>query len=258
MTNALLKGKRGVVMGVANEHSIAWAVAQECKAQGAEMAFSFLGEAQEKRLRNLLADWDNALLFPCDVSKEENLDSFFSFVKRKLGNLDFVIHSIAYTDKECLKNPFLSTSREQFLSTMDVSAYSLLAVARHAAPLMLNGGSLVSMSYLGSEKVVPGYNVMGVAKAALECSTRYLAYCLGPQDIRVNCVSAGPIRTLSSSAIGGIKEIINSSAEKSPLRRAVTPEDVAKSSVFLVSDLSSGITGEVVHVDCGFGTLAPT
>jgi enoyl-[acyl-carrier protein] reductase I len=258
MIHGLLKDKRGIVMGVANEHSIAWSVAQECKAQGAQLAFNFLGEAQEKRLKSLVENWESPLIYPCDVSREQNLEDFFAAVKSRLGDIDFIVHSIAYTDKECLRNPFVNTTREQFLSTMDVSAYSLVAVARHAAPLMPHGGAIISMSYLGAEKVVPGYNMMGVAKAALECSTRYLAECLGPQNIRVNCISAGPIRTLSASAIGGIRDIISSSAEKSPLRRAVTQDDVAKSSVYLLSDLSSGVTGEVMHVDCGFGTLAAT
>jgi enoyl-[acyl-carrier protein] reductase I len=258
MTNGLLQNKRGIIMGVANEQSIAWAIAQECRAQGAELAFGFLGEAQEKRLKNLVERWESPLIYSCDVSQEQNLEDFFAAVKSQFGHIDFVVHSIAYTDKECLRNPFVNTTRKQFLSTMDVSAYSLVAVSRHAAPLMANGGSIISMSYLGAEKVVPGYNMMGVAKAALECSTRYLAECLGPQNIRVNCVSAGPIRTLSASAIGGIRDIISSSTEKSPLRRAVTQADVAKSSVYLLSDLSSGVTGEVIHVDCGFGTLAAT
>lgn len=257
MSHGLLQGKRGVIMGVANEHSIAWAVAQQCKSQGSEILFSYLGDAQEKRIKNLTADWKNALIFPCDVSQPQNLEEFFAVVKREYGTIDFVVHSIAFTDKECLRNRFVETTREQFLSTMDVSAYSLVAVARNAERLMTRGGSIISMSYLGSEKVLPGYNMMGVAKAALECSTRYLANELGPKGIRVNAVSAGPIRTLSASAIGGIKDIISFSNEKAPLRKSVTGEDVANSSVFLLSELSSGITGEVVHVDCGMNILAP-
>jgi enoyl-[acyl-carrier protein] reductase I len=254
----LLKGKRGIVMGVANEHSIAWAVAEQCRGQGAEIAFGYLGDAQEKRLKHLVESWDSPPVFSCDVSQEQSLEDFFASVRNVWPSVDFIVHSIAYTDKECLRKPFVETTREQFLLTMDVSAYSLVAVARHAAPMMKNGGAILSMSYLGSERVVPGYNVMGVAKAALECSTRYLADCLGPQNIRVNCISAGPIRTLSASAIGGIRDIISSSVEKAPLRRAVTALDVAQSSVYLLSDLSSGVTGEVVHVDCGFGILAAT
>ncbi len=258
MAENLLKGKRGIIMGVANEHSIAWAVAEKCREQGAEIAFSYLGDAQEKRLRHLTTEWTHTTLHQCNVSQDASLDEFFANISRQCDSIDFVVHSIAHTDKDCLRNPFTETSREQFLYTLDVSAFSLVAVAKRSIPLLKNGGSILSMSYLGSEKVLPGYNVMGVAKAALECSTRYLADDLGKKNIRVNCISAGPIRTLSASAIGGIKDIIASSAEKSPLRRAVTAEDVAKSSVFLLSDMASGITGEVIHVDCGFGILAAT
>lgn len=251
----LLEGKRGVVLGVANNKSIAWACAQLCLEQGAELAFNYLGDAQEKRVRELIKDIPNVLVFPCDVSKDQEIEDFFKSIQQKWDGIDFLIHSVAYTDKENLKEKFMVVSRESFASTMDVSAYSLVAVAKVAAPLMKNGGSIVTMSYYGAEKVVPRYNVMGVAKAALESCAKYLALDLGEFGIRVNAVSAGPIRTLSSSAIPGIKEMLENAQKFAPLKRNVTTEDVARSTLYLLSDLSSGVTGEVVHVDCGYNTL---
>ncbi|MES2615717.1 MAG: enoyl-ACP reductase [Bdellovibrionota bacterium] len=251
----LLEGKRGVVLGVANNKSIAWACAQMCLEQGAELAFNYLGDAQEKRVRELVKDLPNALVFPCDVSKDSEIDSFFNSIQQKWDGIDFLIHSVAYTDKENLKDKFMVVSRESFASTMDVSAYSLVAVSKVAAPLMKNGGSIVTMSYYGAEKVVPRYNVMGVAKAALESCAKYLALDLGEFGIRVNAISAGPIRTLSSSAIPGIKEMLENAQKFAPLKRNVSTEDVARSALYLLSDLSSGVTGEVVHVDCGYNTL---
>lgn len=252
----LLKGKRGVILGVANNKSIAWACAQACLEHGAELAFNYLGEAQEKRVRELVANIPNTLVLPCDASKDDQIHSFFEQVSQKWGgHIDFVIHSIAYTDKDNLKDKFMVVTRESFASTMDVSAYSLVAVARAAAPLMNPGSSIITMSYYGAEKVVPKYNVMGVAKAALESSAKYLAYDLGEQGIRVNTISAGPIRTLSSSAIPGIKDMLDASQKFAPLKRNVTTEDVARTALYLLSDLSSGVTGEVVHVDCGYSTL---
>jgi enoyl-[acyl-carrier protein] reductase I len=251
----LLEGKKGVVLGVANNKSIAWACAQLCLEQGAQLAFNYLGDAQEKRVRDLVKDIPNALTFPCDVSKDQEIENFFSSIQQKWDGIDFIIHSVAYTDKDNLKDKFMVVSRESFASTMDVSAYSLVAVAKVAAPLMKNGGSIVTMSYYGAEKVVPRYNVMGVAKAALESCAKYLALDLGEQGIRVNAVSAGPIRTLSSSAIPGIKDMLENAQKFSPLKRNVTTEDVARSTLYLVSELSSGVTGEVLHVDCGYNTL---
>ena len=251
----LLEGKRGVVLGVANNKSIAWACAQMCLEHGAELAFNYLGDSQEKRVRELVKDIPGVLTFPCDVSKDVEIENFFKSIQQKWDNIDFVIHSVAYTDKENLKDKFMVVSRESFASTLDVSAYSLVAVAKVAAPLMKNGGSIVTMSYYGAEKVVPRYNVMGVAKAALESCAKYLALDLGEFGIRVNAVSAGPIRTLSSSAIPGIKDMLENAQKFAPLKRNVTTEDVARSSLYLLSDLSSGVTGEVIHVDCGYNTL---
>lgn len=251
----LLEGKRGIVLGVANNKSIAWACAQTCLEQGAQLAFNYLGEAQEKRVRELVKDIPGAIVFPCDVSKDNEIQEFFNHIQTKWDNIDFVIHSVAYTEKENLKDKFMTVSRESFAATMDVSAYSLVAVSKVAAPLMKNGGSIVTMSYYGAEKVVPKYNVMGVAKAALESCAKYLALDLGEYGIRVNAVSAGPIRTLSSSAIPGIKDMLENAQKYAPLKRNVTTDDVARSTLYLLSDFSSGVTGEVLHVDCGYNTL---
>lgn len=255
MQNGLLAGKRGLVLGVANNKSIAWACARAAHAQGAELAFNFLGAAQEKRLRELSSEIPGALMFPCDVSKDDELEGFFEHLRGAWDRLDFVIHSVAYTEKECLRDKFVNTSRANFAMTLDVSAYSLVAVARHASKMMPKGGSIVAMSYYGAEKVVPKYNVMGVAKAALETSARYLAEDLGPQGIRVNSLSAGPIRTLSSSAIPGIRGMLDSAQKFAPLRRNITGEDIAGSTLYLLSDLASGVTGETLHVDCGYNIL---
>ncbi len=255
MAQGLLAGKRGLVLGVANNKSIAWACAQECINQGAELVFNYLGAAQEKRVRELISSKPGSLALPCDVTNDSEIESLFEQIKQKWNGLDFVIHSVAYAEKETLRAPFSQTSRAHFAQALDVSAYSLIAVARSAAPLMKNGGSIVSMSYYGAEKVVPKYNVMGVAKAALEASTRYLAEDLGAQGIRVNCLSAGPLRTLSSSAIPGIKTMLEAAQKHAPLKRNVTMEDVGRSCLYLISDLSSGVTGEILHVDCGYNVL---
>ena len=255
MQNGLMQGKRGVVFGVANNKSIAWACAKECVEQGASIVFNYLGDAQEKRVRQLLLEVPDGSAFPCDVTKDDQLEAFFAEIAKKWDGIDFVIHSVAYTDKECLRDKFVNTSRANFASTLDVSAFSLVAAARYAEPLMKQGGSIVAMSYYGAEKVVPKYNVMGVAKAALETSARYLAEDLGAKGIRVNCVSAGPIRTLSSSAIPGLKSMLDAAQKYAPLRRNITGEDIARSTLYLLSDLSSGVTGEVLHVDCGYSIL---
>jgi enoyl-[acyl-carrier protein] reductase I len=254
----LLEGKKGIVLGVANHLSIAWACAQDYFKEGATLAFSYLGEPQYKRVSELVAPYcskNEAFLHPCDVSNDQSLEEFFKKVEENFGTIDFVLHSVAYTDKDNLKGLFSTVSRESFKSTMDISAYSLVAVTRHAVSLMPNGGSIVTMSYYGAEKVIPRYNVMGVAKAALESTTKYLAYDYGPQNIRVNAISAGPIRTLSSSAIPGIRDMIESSASYSPLRRSVESAEVGKTATFLASPHSSGITGEILHVDCGYNVL---
>lgn len=251
----ILAGKRGVVFGVANNKSIAWACAQLCAEQGAQLAFNYLGDAQEKRVRELVKDLPNAIVMPCDVTKDEQIAAFYAHIQKEWDGIDFIIHSVAFTEKENLKDKFMVVTRESFASTLDISAYSLLAVTRAALPLLKKGGSVITMSYYGAEKVVPRYNVMGVAKAALESCAKYLAYDLGEVGIRVNAISAGPIRTLSSSAIPGIKEMLDNSQKHSPLKRNVTTEDVARSALYLLSDFSSGVTGEVLHVDCGYNTL---
>lgn len=255
MTN-LLEGKRGIILGVANNRSIAWSCAEMLHKHGAQLAFSYLGEAQEKRVKPLAQTLPNSLVFPCDVSKDEDISAFFKNVSAAWGQFDFIIHSVAYADKEDLKGKFVNTSRQNYLMAVDVSAYSLVAVAKAAEPFLNENGSIVAMSYYGAEKVVPRYNVMGVAKAALECSARYLAEDLGSsKGVRVNCVSAGPIRTLSASAIPGLKTMLETSEKYSPLRRNVTGEDVAASTLFLVSDLGRSVTGETLHVDSGYNVL---
>ncbi|MBX9702851.1 MAG: enoyl-ACP reductase [Silvanigrellaceae bacterium] len=252
----LLAGKRGVVMGIANHKSIAWACAQRLAEQGAELALNFLGDAQEKRVRELAKELPSPpLVFPCDVTKDSDIAAFFAQIKQQWDGLDFIIHSIAYTDKENLKDKFLVVNRESFAKTMDVSVYSLIAVTREGAPLMRKGGSIVTMSYYGGEKVVPKYNVMGVAKSALESTAKYLAYDLGEHNIRVNSISAGALRTLSSSAVSGIKDMMETSQMQAPLKRNITAEEVANSALYLISDLSSGVTGETLHVDCGYNIL---
>jgi len=252
MPEGLLQGKTGVILGVANERSIAWACATACAGAGARLIFNYLGEPLEKRVKRLLSEHlPDAPAYPCDVSKDEDITDFFRNVRNHTERLDFVVHSLAYADREDLQRDFVGTSRASFALAMDISAYSLVAVAREAAPLMTAGGSIVTMTYFGSEKVVPNYNVMGVAKAALEASARYLASDLGPQGIRVNCVSAGPVRTLSASAIAGARAIGRYVEKVSPLRRNVDVAEVGHAALYLVSDWSSAITGEVLHVDGG-------
>jgi enoyl-[acyl-carrier protein] reductase I len=257
----LMKGKRGLIFGVANKLSIAWGCAERFAAEGASLAFNFLGDAQEKRVRELVGatDWsasgEQPLVLPCDVTSDNDLTQFFQSVKERWSSIDFIVHSVAYTEKDCLRLPFVETSRQNFALTMDVSVYSLLAIVREARPLLTNRSAVVTMSYFGAEKVVPKYNVMGVAKAALESTTRYLAYDLGPQGVRINALSAGPIRTLSSSAIPGIREMLDNAQRFAPLRRNVTQEDISQTALYLVSELSQGVTGEVLHVDCGYNTL---
>ncbi len=250
----LLQGKRGLVFGVANEQSIAWACAQACFAQGATLGFNILAAAQERRLRDLLGDRP-CLVHPCDVQDDGQIDGFFEAVDKEWDRIDFVIHAVAFAQRRTLREPFVDTRREDFREALDVSAYSLVALAKRAAPRMTGGGSVVSMSYYGAEKVIPHYNVMGVAKSALESCTKYLAADLGPRGIRVNSVSAGPLRTLSSSAIPGIQGMIRATELHAPLRKPVTAQQVAHSTVYLLSDLSSGVTGEVHHVDSGYHVL---
>jgi enoyl-[acyl-carrier protein] reductase I len=248
----LMDGKRGIIFGVANDMSIAWGIAQQLRAAGATLAFTYLNEALEKRVRPLAASLDSTLVLPCDVGSDTHIEETFAAVGKAWGTLDFVVHSVAFANREDLRRPFTQTSRQGFQLALDISAYSLVAMTRHAVPLMTDGGSIVAMSYLGAERAVPDYNVMGVAKAALEASVRYLAAELGEQKIRVNAISAGPIRTLAASAVGDFKSKIKLMDDFAPLRRTVTQEEVGKSTLYLLSDLASGVTGEIHYVDGGF------
>lgn len=251
----LLEGKRGIITGVANERSIAWACAKFFAEQGAELVFSYLGDAQEKRVKKLITSLPEAKCYPCDVSKDDEITAFFNNVKDDWGTFDFMIHSIAYAEKDDLTGRFVNTSRANYLMAIEISAYSLVALTREAEPLMNEGGCIVCMSYYGAEKVIPGYNIMGVAKATLESTTKYLAEDLGPKGLRVNCVSAGPVRTLSSSAIPGFKAKLNAAEAIAPLRRNITQDEVAKTTAYLISDLASGVTGEIHHVDAGYNAI---
>ncbi len=252
----LLDGKKGIIFGVANERSIAWAIAQALKREGMELAFTYAGEALLSRVKPLAESLGSRIILPCDVTNDAQMDSVFETVKKEWGELHALVHSVAFAKKEELKGEFLSTSREGFMTAMDVSVYSLVALARRAAALMEErGGAMLTMSYYGSEKVIPNYNVMGVAKAGLEACARYLAADLGPRNIRVNTISAGPVKTLAAMGISGFGSILNLVETKSPLRRNITHEDVAKTALYLLSDLSSGVTGEVVYVDSGYNII---
>ncbi|MGH7829744.1 MAG: enoyl-ACP reductase FabI [Candidatus Binatia bacterium] len=252
----LLEGKRGVIFGVANDRSIAWAIAEALHAEGAELAFTYAGEILEKRVRPLAEGIEAKIILPCDVTKDEEIDQVFAALRREWGGLDILIHAIAYAAKEDLSNPYVQTSRQGFHLALDVSAYSLVTLARQAAGLMEGrGGAILTMTYIGSEKVIPNYNVMGVAKAALEASVRYLAYDLGPKGIRVNAISAGPIRTLAAAGIAGFKEMLHYSADRAPLKRNVETDEVARTALFLVSNMASAVTGEVLHVDAGYNIV---
>ncbi len=250
--SGLMAGKRGLIMGVANERSIAWGIARAVAEQGAELAFTYQGEALEKRVRPLATSVGAKLVLPCDVAKDASIDTVFAELAKAWGNLDFVVHAIAFSDKEELKGLYLDTSRANFALTMDISCYSFTAVCQRAAPLMRSGGSIVTLTYYGAERVIPHYNVMGVAKAALEASVRYLAADLGKRNIRVNAISAGPIKTLAASGIGDFRYILRWNELNSPLKRNVTTEQVGGAGLYLLSSLSDGVTGEVHHVDSGY------
>ncbi|MCK5518759.1 MAG: enoyl-ACP reductase FabI [Alphaproteobacteria bacterium] len=252
--DSLMKGKRGLIMGVANDRSIAWGIAETLHRHGAELAFTFQGGALEKRVRPLAASVGSEIVLPCDVTDPKSIDDTFNEIEKEWGELDFLVHAIAYSDKNELDGLYLNTSRDNFLKTMDVSVYSFTAVAQRAVPLMKNGGSLITMSYHGAERVMPHYNVMGVAKAALEASVRYLASDVGKKNIRVNAISAGPIKTLAASGIGDFRYILKWNELNSPLRRNVTTKEVGGAGLFLLSDLGSGVTGEVMYVDSGYNT----
>jgi len=251
----LLKGKKGLVMGVANEKSIAWGMAKALHEQGAEMAFTYQGEAFGKRVKPLAESIGSDLLIDCDVTNETDLDNVFDVLKEKWGELDFVIHAIAYSDKNELQGRYVDTSLDNFLLSMHISCYSFTSVMRRAKTLMKEGGSAITLSYYGAEKVMPNYNVMGVAKAALEASTRYLAADLGPEGIRVNAVSAGPMRTLAGAVIGGARKTFKYSVATSPLRRPVELDELGGTAVYLLSDLAGAVTGEIHYVDCGYKAM---
>ncbi|WP_149140882.1 enoyl-ACP reductase FabI [Gemmobacter caeruleus] len=252
MASGLLAGKRGLIMGLANDKSIAWGIAQACAAQGAELAFSYQGEALLKRVQPLAASIGATEFIECDVADEASLDGLFDHIKRVWGQIDFVVHAIGFSDKSELRGRYVDTTRGNFTMTMDISVYSFTAVCQRAAALMAPGGSLLTLTYYGAEKVMPHYNVMGVAKAALEASVMYLAEDLGKDGIRVNAISAGPIKTLAASGIGDFRYIMKWNELNSPLRRNVTQEEVGKAALYLLSDLGSGTTGENLHVDAGY------
>ena len=248
----LMQGKKGLVMGVANDRSIGWGIAAAAAGQGAELAFTYQGDALKKRVNPLAESVGSDIVLPCDVTDEVSVDLVFNTLKEKWGKLDFLVHAIAYSDKEELKGGYVDTTRENFQKTMEISVYSFTALARRAAEMMPDGGSLLTMTYYGAERVMPHYNVMGVAKAALEASVRYLAVDLGRQNIRVNGLSAGPMKTLAASGIGDFRYILKWNEYNSPLKRNVTLEDIGGAGLYLLSDLSSGVSGETHHVDCGY------
>ena len=251
-TKGLMADKRGLIMGVANSRSIAWGIAQACARHGAELAFTYQGDAIKKRVEPLAADIGAKLVVPCDVTDMASIDATFAAIEKAWGKLDFVVHAIAFSDKDELTGRYVDTSADNFTKTMFISCYSFTAIAQRAEKLMTDGGSLLTLTYYGAEKWMPHYNVMGVAKAALEASVRYMAADLGPKNIRVNAISAGPIKTLAASGIGDFRYILKWNEYNSPLRRTVTTEEVGDSGFYLLSDLSRGVTGEILHVDSGY------
>jgi enoyl-[acyl-carrier protein] reductase I len=252
----LLDGKTGIVFGVANKRSLAWAIARRAAEEGARIALTYQGERLEENARELAATLNDPLVLPCDVAKDEDIESVFARVREEFGGLDFVVHGIAYALKEELEGDYINTSRSGFSLAQDISVYSLTAIARHAAPLMEGRpGSILTLTYLGGERVIPGYNVMGIAKAALDMSVRYLASNLGPKGIRVNGLSAGPIKTLASAGIGGFSKILEHMRNHAPLRRNVDQAEVADAALFLLSNMSRGVTGEILHVDSGYNIM---
>ncbi|RKK02719.1 enoyl-[acyl-carrier-protein] reductase FabI [Pseudoroseomonas wenyumeiae] len=248
----LMAGKRGLIMGVANDRSIAWGIARAVAAQGAEIAFTYQGEALEKRVRPLAESLGSDIVLPCDVTDEASIDSVFETLEKRWGKLDFLVHAIGFADKQFLRGRYMDTPRAAFLQALDISCFSFVSVSKRAAALMSEGGSLLTLSYLGAERVTPHYNVMGVAKAALEASVRYMAVDVGARGIRVNAISAGPIKTLAASGIGDFRYILKWNQYNAPLKRNTTIEDVGGSALYLLSDLGAGVTGEVHHVDSGY------
>ena len=251
----LLAGKRGIIMGVANNRSIAWGIAKQAAEHGAELAFTFQGDALEKRVRPLADSLGSEIVLPCDVTDEGSIDQVFKVLEEKWGKLDFIVHAIAYSDKKELTGRYVDTSADNFAKTLNISCYSFTAIAARAEKLMTDGGSMITLSYYGAEKVIPHYNVMGVAKAALEASVKYLARDLGPKAIRVNSISAGPIKTLAASGIGDFRYILKWNELNSPMGRNVTIDEVGNAGVYFLSDLSSGVTGENHHVDAGYHVM---
>ncbi|MFN0192831.1 MAG: enoyl-ACP reductase FabI [Aestuariivirga sp.] len=256
MSNGLMKGRRGLVMGVANDHSIAWGIATELHKQGAELAFTYQGEAFGKRVKPLADSVGSTLLLPCDVEDVATVDTVFDTLKREWGSIDFLVHAIAFSDKNELKGLYADTTRDNFTRTMVISCFSFTEIAKRAAALMPNGGSLVTLTYGGSMRVMPNYNVMGVAKAALEASVRYLAADYGPKGIRVNAISAGPMRTLAGAGIGDARAMFNYQQAHAPLRRTITLEEVGGAGLYLLSSLSGGVTGEIHYVDSGYNIIS--
>ncbi|SHE41683.1 Enoyl-[acyl-carrier-protein] reductase [NADH] [Loktanella atrilutea] len=252
MTSQLMAGKRGLIMGLANDKSIAWGIARALSDAGAELAFSYQGDALKKRVDPLAASLGSALVLPCDVGDEASIDALFDSLKAEWGTMDFIVHAIGFSDKNELRGRYVDTSRQNFLTSMDISVFSFTAVVKRAAAMMTEGGSALTLTYYGAEKVMPHYNVMGVAKAALEASVRYMAEDLGKDGIRVNAISAGTIKTLAASGIGDFRLIMKWNEYNAPLRRTVTQEEVGKSALYLLSDLGSAVTGEVLHVDAGY------
>jgi len=247
-----LKGKRGIILGIANEKSIAWGIAKKINEFGADLAFSYVNESIKKRLDPLADSCGSNLILHCDVSSDKSIDNFFKEISDHWDSIDFIVHSIAFSDKNELKGDYVDTSRENFLNTLDISCYSFTAVCQRAKKLMKNGGKVLTLSYIGAERVMPHYNVMGIAKSALETSVKYLATDLGKENIRVNAISAGPIKTLAASGISDFRYILKWNEYNSPLKRGTSIEEVGKNAIYLLSDLSSGVTGEVIHVDCGY------
>jgi enoyl-[acyl-carrier protein] reductase I len=255
MTEQLMTGKRGLVMGVANDHSIAWGIARALRRHGAELAFTYQGEAFGKRVRPLAATQGSDIVLPCDVEDDASIAAVFEALAQRWGKLDFLVHSIAYSDKEALKGRYVDTTRANFIRTLNISCFSFTDLARRAQPLMNPGGAMVTLTYIGATRVMPSYNVMGVAKAALEASVRYLAVDLGASGIRVNAISAGPMRTLAGSAIGNARQVYSTARDNSPLKRNVELDDVGGAALYLLSPLSASVTGEVHHVDAGYNII---
>ncbi len=255
MNTNIMQGKRGLIMGVANKNSIAWGIAQACADAGAELAFTYQGENLERRVRPLAESVNSSLIEACDVTDEDSMTALFDKLAKQWGQIDFVVHAIAFAGKEELMGRYVDTSSQAFNQALNISCYSFTAVARHAEKLMSEGGSMLTLSYYGAAKVIPHYNVMGVAKAALEASVRYLASDLGPKGIRVNSISAGPIRTLAAAGIGDFREMLKWNEANAPMRRNITQEQVGRSAVYLLSDMAEGVTGEIHYVDAGYNTI---